>query len=133
MSADHALALALVEGLRAAPAVAALVADRVYATAPRRPTYPCLAVSRIESRPFGGLGGEGLEHVVTLTAVSRFGGPEEARAVVAAVRAALHEAAPSIPGRRLVTLRVTYADVFRAADRDLSLGILRVRAVSEPL
>lgn len=138
MSADHALALALVEGLQAAPAVAALVADRVYATAPRRPTYPCLAVSRIESRPFGGLGGggldsEGLEHVVTLTAVSRFGGPEEARAVVAAVRAALHNARPPIPSRRLVTLRVTYADVFRAADRELSLGVLRVRAVTEAL
>lgn len=138
MSADHALAQALVEGLKAAPAVSALLADRVHATPPRRPTYPCLAVSRIESRPFGGLGGgglegEGLEHVVTLTAVSRFGGPEEARAVVAAVRAALHEARPPIPGRRLVTLRVPYADVFRAADRDLSLGVLRVRAVSEPL
>lgn len=133
MSADHALAQALVVGLKAAPAVSALLADRVHATPPRRPTYPCLAVSRIESRPFGGLDSEGLEHVVTLTAVSRFGGPEEARAVVAAVRAALHDARPSIAGRRLVTLRVPYADVFRAADRDLSLGVLRVRAVSEPL
>jgi hypothetical protein len=130
VSADQALAEGLVVALKAAPAVTALMGQRIYATAPRVPTYPCIAVSRIESRATVD---EGLEHVLTLTAVSRFGGPEEARAVVAAVRAALHDARPAIPGRRLVTLRVTYADVFRAADRELTLGLLRVRAVTEPL
>ena len=131
MNPDTLLAQALVDALKAAPAVAALVQNRVHAAAPRVPTYPCVAVTRLESRPFGGVDGEGLEHVVTLTAVSRFGGPEEARAVVAAVRAALHDARPTIPGRRLVNLRVAYADVFRAADGETTLGLLRLRAVSE--
>jgi len=126
---DTLLAEALVALLKASPAVTALVGQRLYPVAPRLPTTPCLAVTRIESRPYGE--GEGLEHALTLTAVSRFGGPEEARAVVAAVRAALHEARPTLTGRRLVTLRVTYADVFRAADREQSLGIVRVRAVTE--
>jgi hypothetical protein len=133
MNPDTALAEALATALKAAPAVTALVAARAYAVAPRSPTYPCVAVSRIESRPVGGVDGEGLEHLVTLTAVSKFGGPEEARAVVAAVRAVLHDARPAVTGRRLVNLRVAYADVFRAADRELSLGVLRVRAVTEPL
>ena len=129
---EAALTAALVEALKGAPAVAALVAQRVHADPPRKPTYPCVIASRQESRPFGPEA-DGLEHLVTLTCASKFGGPEEARAVTAAVRAALHNAGPPVEGRRLVTLRVTYADVFRAADRELSLGVLRVRAVTEIL
>ena len=127
---EAALTAALVATLQGAPAVAALVEQRVHADPPRRPTYPCVIASRQESRPFGPEA-DGLEHLLTLTCASRFGGPEEARAVTAAVRAAVHNAAPAVEGRRLVTLRVTYADVFRAADRELSLGVLRVRAVTE--
>jgi len=133
---DAAVAAALVEALKAAPAVAALVAARVHADAPRHPVYPCISLSRQESRPFGpddAQASGGLEHLLTVTCASKFGGPEEARAVTAAVRAALHNAPLAVAGRRLVTLRVTYADVFRAADRELSLGVLRVRAVTETL
>lgn len=129
---DAALAAALVEALKAAPAVTALVAARVHGDAPRRPTFPCISLGRQESRPFGP-DADGLEHVLTVTCASKFGGPEEARAVTAAARAALHNAPLTVAGRRLVTLRVTYADVFRAADRELSLGVLRVRAVTEAL
>ena len=131
---DAVLAAALVEALKAASAVAALVAARVHADAPRHPVYPCVSLSRQESRPFGpdgDLGADALEHLLTVTCASKFGGPEEARAVTAAVRAALHNAPLAVAGRRLITLRVTYADVFRAADRELSLGVLRVRAVTE--
>jgi hypothetical protein len=127
---DAAIAAALVEALRAAPGVTTLVGPRVHVDAPRRPTYPCVSLSRQESRPFGP-DADALEHLVTVTCASKFGGPEEARAVTAAVRVVLHNAPLSVAGRRLVTLRVTYADVFRAADRELSLGVLRVRAVTE--
>ena len=128
--ADAALTAALVEALKAAPAVTTLVAQRVHADAPRHPVYPCISLSRQESRPFGP-DADALEHLLTVTCASKFGGPEEARALTSAVRAALHNAAPAVEARRLVTLRVTYADVFRAADRELSLGVLRVRAVTE--
>ena len=129
---DAALAAALVGALKAAPAVTALVDQRVHLEPPRHPTYPCALISRQESRPFGP-DKDGLEHLVTVTCASKFGGPEEARALTSAVRAALHNAAPAVEARRLVTLRVTYADVFRAADRELSLGVLRVRAVTEAI
>jgi hypothetical protein len=129
---EEAVAAVLVAALKAAPAVTTLVAARVHADAPRHPVYPCVSLGRQESRPFGP-DADGLEHLLTVTCASKFGGPEEARAVTAAVRAALHNAPLSVAGRRLVTLRVTYADVFRAADRELSLGVLRVRAVTETL
>ncbi|TCS12116.1 DUF3168 domain-containing protein [Caulobacter sp. BK020] len=130
LNADAAIAAALVQALKAASAVSALVAARVHADAPRHPVYPCVSLGRQESRPFGP-DADGLEHLLTVTCASKYGGPEEARAVTSAVRAALHNAPLAVAGRRLVTLRVTYADVFRAADRELSLGVLRVRAVTE--
>jgi len=133
---DKPLIDALVATLKAAPAVTAIAGQRIHAMAPRLPTYPCVVVSRSEGRPLGGssgggVDGEGVEHLLTLTCASRFGGPEEARALVAAVRAALHDARPALAGRRLVNLRVPYADVFAGADRETTLGIVRVRAVTE--
>ena len=128
---DKPLIDALVATLKAAPAVAALVGPRVHAAPPRLPTYPCVVVTRAENRLVGGVDGEGIEHLLTLTCASRFGGPEEARALVAAVRAALHDARPALSGRRLVNLRVPYADCFTGADRETTLGIVRVRAVTE--
>ncbi len=123
------LAAALAGALAAAPAVSAIVGGRIHADPPRMLTYPCISVGRIESRT---VGEDLLEHVVTITCASRFGGPEEARAMTAAARLALHDAALSAPGRRLASCRVRYADVFAASDEELTLGILRVRAVSEP-
>ncbi len=130
---DKPLIDALVALLKAAPGVTAVAGPRVHATRPRVPTYPCVVVTRAEGRPTGGVDGEGIEHILTLTCASRFGGPEEARALVAAVRAVLHDARPTLDGRRLVNLRVPYADVFAGADRETTLGIVRVRAVTEAL
>ncbi|WP_297516153.1 DUF3168 domain-containing protein [uncultured Caulobacter sp.] len=126
---DKPLIDAIVATLKAAPAVTAVAGQRIYPAAPRLPTYPCVVVTRAESRP--GIENDTLEHLLTLTCASRFGGPEEARALVAAVRAALHEARPTLAGRRLVSLRVPYADCFTGADRETTLGIVRVRAVTE--
>ncbi len=127
---DKPLIDAVVALLKAAPAVTAITGPRIHAAAPRMPTYPCVVVTRSEGRP---VEGDTVEHLLTLTCASRFGGPEEARALVAAVRVALHDAKPALSGRRLVTLRVPYADVFAGADRETALGIVRVRAVTEPL
>jgi hypothetical protein len=126
---DKPLIDALVATLKAAPAVTAIAAQRIHATAPRLPTYPCVVVTRSEGRPIGE--NDAIEHVLTATCASRFGGPEEARALVAAVRVALHDARPTLTGRRLVNLRVPYADVFAGADRETTLGVVRVRAVTE--
>lgn len=126
---DKPLIDALVATLKAAPAVTAIAGPRVHATSPRLPTYPCVVVTRSEGRPAGE--NDAIEHLLTLTCASRFGGPEEARALVAAVRAALHDAKPTLAGRRLVTLRVPYADIFAGADRETTLGVVRVRAVTE--
>ena len=47
--------------------------------------------------------------------------------------APVYHAAPALDGHRLVTLRVAYADGFRGSDLKSVLGLLRLRAVTEPL
>ena len=131
---EGALCAAVVARLKAEPALAAWLGSpaRVYAETPAQPTFPLLVVGRTQSRPVPADGG-GDEHRLTLTCVSRYGGAAEARALTAAVRTTLDDAPLALDGRRLVTLRVTYADVFRGSDGKSVLGVLRLRAVTEPL
>jgi len=131
---DHESALqkALIAHLRADGAVQALLGDpaRVWDEAPRGAIWPWLSVGRSESRPVPA-DGCGVEHTLSLRCASRFMGTEEARAVLAAVRAALHEATLEADGVRTVSIRATYADVFRSNDQKRVWGIVRVRAVTE--
>lgn len=130
---DRALQAAVLDHLRADTALDALLSGRVFDEPPASPGYPHVTLGRSQSRPWGGVDGEGVEHSLTLTCVSRFDGAEEAKAVVAAMRAALHGADLTLTDHRLVNLRATYADVFRASDWRSTYGILRVRAVTEPI
>ncbi len=135
MSPDLALHKALLDHLRADPDLVPLLGDppRVHDQPPAQPAWPLVLLGRAETRPWGGLDGEGVEHALTLTCLSRFDGAEEAKAIVAAIRARLHGAALTLDGHRLVNLRVTYGDVFRAADARMVQGVLRLRAVTEPV
>ena len=132
---ERALQQALLTKLRGNGDLTALLGNppRVYDEPPADLVYPYVSLGRSETRPWGGLDGEGLEHVLNLTVVSVFGGSEEAKAVMALVRLSLHGAALSLDGHRLINLRVTYADLFKAADWRSTFGVLRLRAVTEPL
>ena len=77
--------------------------------------------------------GGGVEHALTLTVVSRFRGTEEAKAVLAALRLRLGDAALEADGVRTISLRLTFADVYPAPDRLRTFAVLRVRAVTEEI
>lgn len=133
MSAHEAgLQRALIAHLRADAPLRALLGDpaRIWDAAPDEPAFPHVLIGRCESRPVAADGG-GVEHVLTLTVVSRFRGTEEARAVLAAVRLSLDDAALEADGVRTVNLRVAFADVFPGADGARTFAVLRVRAVTE--
>ncbi|ADL00573.1 DUF3168 domain-containing protein [Brevundimonas subvibrioides] len=133
---DHESALqqALIAHLRADSAIRALLGEpaRVWDQAPRDVDWPWLAVGRSESRPVAA-DGCGVEHTLSLRCASLFSGTEEARAVLAAVRAALHEATLEADGVRTVSIRAIYADVFRSNDQKRIWGVVRVRAVTEEI
>lgn len=129
---ESALIKALIAWLKADAALKALLGDpvRVWDEPPVEIAWPHLALGRAESRPVAADGG-GVEHRLTLTCVSRFAGAEEARAICAAVRARLDDAALVADGVRTVSLRITFTDVFRSADLKRTFGLMRLRAVTE--
>lgn len=104
---------------------------RVYDEVPHEPVYPYLRLGRVEARPIGGIEAEATEQVLTLTAVSRFAGTEEARAIAAELRQLLDQASLTLEGQHVVSVRVTYVDVFRSSDRYSIHGLVRLRVVSE--
>lgn len=132
---ERALQAAIVARLKADTTLAALLGDppRVWDRPPPDAAFPHLSIARWESKPWGGVEAEGTEHALTLACASRFAGSEEARAVIAAAAAALHDAPLSPEGWRLTSLRCVYTDVFRGPERESTLGLLRLRAVTEPL
>ena len=131
---ETALQKALIAHLRADAALKALLGDpaRIWDAAPRGAGYPHLLIGRSESRPVEA-DGCGVEHQLTLRCASRFEGTEEAKAICAAVRAAVHEAALEADGVRAVSIRATFADVFRSSDHRRTWGVVRVRAVTEDI
>lgn len=132
MSHELALQKALIAHLGEDAGVGALLGDppRIWDAPPDRPTFPYLLIGRSESRPVRADGG-GIEQVLTLTVVSRFRGTEEAKAVLAALRQRLTDAALAADGVRTVSLRLTFADVYPAPDGLRTFAVLRVRAVTE--
>ncbi|CAN5340180.1 hypothetical protein BH09PSE2_BH09PSE2_03450 [soil metagenome] len=132
---ERALIATLIAHLCAAPALNADLGDppRVYDEPPDRPTYPYLSIGRAQSTPRGGDASEGVEQVLTLTVVSRYGGTEEAHRIKDALRTLLDDARLTLNGHRLVSLQVRFADVFRASDWRSIYGVIRLRAVTEPL
>ncbi|MBC7767540.1 MAG: DUF3168 domain-containing protein [Phycisphaerales bacterium] len=112
-------------------AVAALLGARVYDDPPADVVFPYLTLGRLESRPAEASEADAVEHAVTLHVWSRYGGRAEALDLVAAARAAVHNAALDVDGLRLVLLRVQFTDVFRSGDGRTTHGVLRLRAVTE--
>ncbi|MDX2236298.1 MAG: DUF3168 domain-containing protein [Hyphomonadaceae bacterium] len=133
MSAEAALLAALRGALLGDAAVQAALGDpaRVYDDHPPDPVFPYATLGAIETRSADAAGVAGLEHLATFHVWSRYGGRAEALAAIDAARAALHDRALSVAGRRLVLLLATFADVFRAGDGRTTHGVLRVRAITE--
>lgn len=122
----RAVQKALLAYLRAQPGL-----ERVYDERPEAVVYPYVAFGRTTVQPIGCVGAEVTELTLNLMCVSRFGGTEEAKGLAEAVRAALDEAELALDAGRLANLRVSFVDVFRAADLRTVYGLVRVRAVVE--
>lgn len=112
--------------------VAALGEARIHDQVPRGAPFPYVTVGPITTRDWSTGTEEGSEHTLTLTAWSKARGAREVHLVLAAIHAALHDAALSIPGHRLVSLRHEMNDVVRERDGETWQGIARFRAVTEP-
>lgn len=129
------LQLALADALAASPALTAVLGDppRLWDEPPPSPLFPYVTIGATSSRPIAAAAAPAVQHDLTLHVWSRYSGRKEAREIASAIAAAVDEGLPTMTGARLVTWRVLYADVFRLADGRTTHGLMRLRAVTEPL
>jgi hypothetical protein len=69
---------------------------------------------------------------LTLRVWSKSGGERDVHLILEAIRTALHEAALTVVGHRLVSLRHELSDAMRDPDGETYFGTARFRAVVEP-
>lgn len=111
----------------------ALGGPRVYDDVPERAQFPYVTIGQTTERDWSTGSEDGSEHTLTLHVWSRAAGRKEANAVIAAARAALHDAALTLDGHRLINLRHEFSDARRDPDGETFHGTARFRAVTEPL
>lgn len=134
-SPERALLESLRNHLMADTQVKSILGDpaRIYDLHPEAPTFPYVTLGDIATKDASATGAPALEHVVALHLWSRGGGRGQAIDGLNALRSALATAPRESGAHRFVALAVTFADVLRATDGLTFHGVLRVRAISEPL
>lgn len=110
-----------------------LGAPRVFDDVPQGTPYPYLTLGQSSLRDWSTGSDLADEHILTVHVWSRAGGRRETHEIMAAVRAALHDRALAVAGHTLVNLRHEFSDARREPDGDTYHGIVRLRAVTEPL
>lgn len=114
-----------------APLVALLDGARIYDVVPTRAEFPYVTFAQTAERDWSTGDEAGGEHGLTLHVWSRGGGRKQTLAIVAALRAVLHEAELSLSGFRLINLRHEVSEARRDGDGETFHGIVRFRAVTE--
>jgi hypothetical protein len=116
-----------------APLASLLGGAKIYDEPPREAALPYVTLGEdvIADRSTATEAGD--EHALTLHVWSRQAGHKEAHVIAGAVLAALVDAPLALDGHHLANLRFLVADVRREADGRTYHGIIRLRAVTEPL
>ena len=133
-SASWSLQRAIYEALSAdAATIGALGGQRIFDDVPQRSTFPYLTFGQSTLRDWSAGDEEGEEHLLTLHVWSRAEGRRETHELMALLRKALHDQALALEGHRLVNLRHELSEARRDPDGETYHGIVRFRAVTEPV
>jgi len=133
-SASWQVQQAVYSALGANSALTALLGgSRIYDDVPHAAAYPFVTMGQTSSSDFGAGAEDGEEHILTLHVWSAYGGRSEAQIIMGAIRDTLHKAQLALSGHTLVNLRQQFADIRREADGITIHGLLRYRAVTEPV
>ena len=133
-SASWALQQAIHATLTTQSALTVLLGGpHVYDHVPRGVSFPYITFGVSTERDWSTGSEDGGEHIVTLHIWSKAAGRRETDDVGDAVRGALHDQFLTLIGHRLVNLRHEFSDTRRDADSEMYHGVLRLRAVTEPL
>ena len=106
---------------------------RIYDDVPRGADLPYVTFGQSTVRDWSTGTDPGFEHLFTLHVWTRVNGERQAHQIMTALLAALHDRALALTGFRLVNLRHELSDSFRDPDGETIHGIVRYRAVTEPV
>lgn len=106
---------------------------RIYDDVPRGVDYPFVTFGNSTVRDWSTGSDGGGEHIVTLHVWSRANGRRETHEIMGALRTALHDEPLSLDGHRLVNLRHEFSEARRDPDGETYHGVVRYRAVTEPI
>lgn len=133
-SSTLALQQSIFSALGANAGIVALLGEpRIYDHVPQPATYPYVSFGQSVVRDADTSTEAGDEHMLTLHIWSRAEGRKETLELISAVRGALHQQALTLVGHRLVNLRHEFSEARREPDGDTIHGLVRLRAVTEPL
>jgi hypothetical protein len=111
---------------------ALLGAGRIFDDVPQGTALPYVTLGQATLRDASTSTEEAAEHSLTVHVWSGARGKKETHAVLAAIRAALHDRSLALAGHRLVNLRHEFSEVRRDPDGETIRGTARFRAVTEP-
>lgn len=133
-SAAWALQQSIYQHLAADSAVTQLLGGpEIYDDVPRSAEFPYLTFGASQIRDWSTASDDSDEHIVTMHIWSRANGRKETFEVMNAVRDALNGANLTLTDHRLVNLRFEFSDARREPDGETYHGVVRYRAVTEPL
>lgn len=128
------LQLALWRRLSAHPdLLAVLGGPRLYDDVPQTAAFPFVTLGDIRSTDWSTQDQKGHEHILTLHAWSRAKGRKQVQAILQVLEAALDDAALALQAHRLINLRLVFWDARRELDGETYHGLMRFRAVTEPI
>lgn len=112
--------------------IAALGGARIHDHAPAHAPFPYIIFGRSSCHDWSTASEDGAEHIFTLHVWSKAKGKSQVLAIMALVRARLHDAGLALDGHVLVNLREEFAETRFDDDHAVYHGTMQFRAVTEP-
>ena len=113
--------------------LALLGGPNVWDHVPRGATFPYVTIGATTDRDWSTGTEPGDEHILTLHVWSKGAGRKETETIAENLRHALHDQPLTLEGHRLVNLRHEFSETRRDVESELFHGVVRLRAVTEPL
>lgn len=135
MTTNSSLALqkAVHSALAADAGLAAIVGANVYDDVPQGTAFPYVVIGDVTTRDWSTQTQAGHEHIVVIHAWSKQRGRREVQMIIERIDAVLDDAALTLEDHQLINLRVVFWTALRDLDGASYHGVVRLRAVTEPL
>ena len=105
----------------------------IYDDVPQRASYPYITFGQTSMRDWSTGTDGGKEHTVTLHVWSKGAGKNEVFEIIDAICEKLHDSSLQLIDHHLINLRCEFSEARRTVDGDKMHGIVRYRAVTEPV